>query len=105
MTILGIVLSIGVGAAIGLLLSKLSNHRDEQAHKKDLAVFDAHAAFSKAAHEFAIAVLESHPELIRYDEELRALAERVAKTREYYHLAVADDPTDGYQSPLRELLV
>ena len=111
MTIRGMVLFVGfmgVAAIGGWLISTLLGRRDAEAHQRNLAALHANAAFEAAAHEFVLVVLESHPELIEYDQELRSLAERVARERERAHRAalhaIFEDTNDGYQSPVRKFL-
>lgn len=98
----GIILLLMVGALA--IIYVIDGHRTRRRAAQGLRVVESQWAFIHAADDFACSILEDHPELIRYDEELRILAERVALTREALHQAVHNNTSDGYQSPLRELL-
>lgn len=76
----------------------------KQKHKKSLEILDAQWECIHAGEDFAYAILESHPGLIHYDNELGDLAEHLAKTREMLHRAIQENHEDGYRSPLRKFL-
>ncbi len=102
-TLLCTILAVAVISA-AVLFGRKDKQQSEAAHKKSLAILDDQWAFIHLAEDFACAVLESHPELIHYDEELRELAGQVAEARERLHRVVHNNKADDYQSPLRELL-